>query len=110
MGRHGKAFALRVAVDELPESTRRAMLEALEAGEELIVGAYADRGGRVCPVVAAQRRGARERVGSFPRAWDAFSEARRSRPANRREREILTALLQESLVGEPACEPVATPA
>jgi hypothetical protein len=76
--------------------TRRAMLAALEA-DELIVGAYTDRSGRVCPMLAAHRRGARTDVGSFPRAWDAFARAARPRPATRHELEILKALLQESL-------------
>jgi hypothetical protein len=76
--------------------TRRAMLAALEA-DELIVGAYTDRSGRVCPMLAAHRRGARTDVGSFPRAWDAFARAARPRPATRHELGILKALLQESL-------------
>jgi hypothetical protein len=76
--------------------TRRAMLVALEA-DELIVGAYTDRSGRMCPMLAAHRRGARTDVGSFPRAWDAFAGAARPRPATRHELEILKALLQEGL-------------
>src|ERR1700731_5025999 len=94
--RRQQAQALNRAVDELPVITRRAMLAALEA-DELIVGAYTDRSGRVCPMLAAHRRGARTDVGSFPRAWDAFARAARPRPATRHELEILKALLQESL-------------
>jgi hypothetical protein len=94
--RRRQAQALSRAVGELPMITRRAMLAALEA-DELIVGAYTDRSGRVCPMLAAHRRGARTDVGSFPRAWDAFARAARPRPATRHELEILKALLQESL-------------
>ncbi len=90
-----EAQALRRAVAELPASTRAAMLAAID-GEELIIGAYADRRGRACPMLAAHRRGARTDVGSFPKAWDAFGRARRPRPATRRELEVLKALLQES--------------
>jgi hypothetical protein len=93
-----QAQALRRAVHELPTHTRKAMLAAVEA-EELIVGAYTDRRGRVCPMLAAHRLGARTDVGNFPRAWDAFGRARRPRLATPRELEILEALLQESLHG-----------
>jgi len=93
-----QAQALRAAVSELSSVTRRAMLAAL-ADEELIVGAYTDRRGRICPMLAAHRRGARTDVGSFPRAWDAFARARRPRPATERELEILKALLEEGTAG-----------
>jgi hypothetical protein len=91
-----RAQALARAVDELPLVTRQAMLVAVEA-DELIVGAYTDRRGRMCPMLAAHRLGARTDVGSFPRAWDAFGGARRPRPATCRELEILKALLEETL-------------
>jgi hypothetical protein len=74
------------------------MLDAVES-EELIVGAYADLRGRICPMLAAHRRGARTDVGRFPGAWDSFGQARRPRLATRRELEILRALLEESLEG-----------
>ena len=74
------------------------MLAAVES-EPLIAGAYTDLSGRVCPMLAAHRRGARTDVGKFPRAWDAFARARRPRPATERELEILKALLEESLAG-----------
>jgi hypothetical protein len=80
------------------------MLAAIEA-DELIVGAYTDRSKRMCPMLAAHRRGARSDVGTFPRAWDAFGRARRPRLATRRELDILRALLEESLAdvaGEPS--------
>jgi hypothetical protein len=87
---------LRQAVVELPDSTRRAMLTAIDR-DELIVGAYTDRRGRICPMLAAHRRGARSDVGRFPRAWDAFARASRPRPATQRELQILRALLEEAV-------------
>lgn len=99
--RSRQAQTLKRAVDELPVTTRRAMLSALDS-EELIVGAYADRRGRACPMLAAHRLGARTDVGTFPRAWDSFGRASRPRPATDRELEILRALLEESLQGTPA--------
>jgi hypothetical protein len=92
--RHALASAVRV----LPLEVRVAMFTALQA-EELIVGGYADSRGRVCPTVAATRRGARSYVGSFPEAWDDFGQARRPRVATRREQEVLRAMLEESLTG-----------
>ena len=92
------AQALRRAIAELPGATRRAMLAAAES-EELIIGAYTDRFGHPCPMLAAHRRGARTCVRGFPAAWDAFGRANRPRTATDRELEILRALLQESLTG-----------
>jgi hypothetical protein len=90
---------LSAAVAALPVEAKRAMLAALEE-DDLIVGAYTDRRGRICPMLAAHRRGARTQVGDFPRAWDAFGRARRPRLATLRERQILRALLSEGLAGE----------
>lgn len=96
-----RAEALNRAVRELPLPVRGAMLAAVET-EELIVGAYTDRRGRMCPMLAAHRRGARADVGSFPRAWDAFGRASRPRAATRRELQILKALLEEGCAGATA--------
>jgi len=94
-----QAHALSRAIRGLSSDTRRAMLVAIEA-DDVIVGAYTDRSGRVCPMLAAYRRGARtDAVGAFPRAWDAFGQARRPRLATTRELDILRALLEESLAG-----------
>jgi len=95
------ARRLNRAVRSLPFEARQAMLDALEA-DELIIGAYTDRRGRTCPMLAAHRRGARIDVGDFPRAWDAFGRARRPRIATPRELEILRALLEEAIGSEPA--------
>ena len=72
------------------------MLAAVE-GDEVIAGAYTDRGGRVCPILAAHRRGARTEGTNFARAWDGFTRAGRPRPARERELGILRAPLQESV-------------
>jgi hypothetical protein len=97
------ARRLNRAVLALPLDARRAMIGALE-DDELIIGAYTDRRGRTCPMLAAHRRGARTDVGDFPRAWDAFGRTRRPRMATARELEILRALLEESVAGEPEAE------
>jgi hypothetical protein len=102
-----RARRLNRAIRVLPPDAREAMLEALN-DDDLIVGAYTDRRGRTCPMLAAHRRGVRIDVGDFPRAWDAFGQARRPRAATARELEILRALLEESLAGVP--HPVERPA
>src|SRR6478752_6175540 len=49
---------LRLAIDCLPVRTRRAMLDGIRSSE-IIVGAYSDRAGGVCPMLAAHRCGGR---------------------------------------------------
>jgi hypothetical protein len=93
-----RAQALSRAINGLPAVTRQAMLDAVEM-DELIVGAYTDRKGRVCPMLAVHRRGVRSGVGAFPWAWDSFARATRPRPATQRELEILRAMLEESFAG-----------
>src|SRR6476620_8122159 len=56
------------------------MLEGIDTNE-IIVGAYTDRDGRVCPMLAAHRNGGRTSLASFARAWDRYTCARRPRPA-----------------------------
>src|SRR3954470_16573263 len=91
------AQELRRAVDCLPERTREAMLEGIDANE-IIVGAYTDRSGRVCPMLAAHRHGGRTNLASFARAWDRYTGAgRRPRPATERELRTLRAMLEASL-------------
>jgi hypothetical protein len=97
---------LRTAIDCLPEPTRRAMLEGVRAND-IIVGAYADRRGGVCPMLAAHRCGGRTDFISFARAWDRFAGAGRARRATERELRILIAHLEASLLAEAG--PPATP-
>jgi hypothetical protein len=93
---------LRLAIDCLPVRTRVAMLEGVRANE-IIAGAYVDRRGGVCPMLAAHRCGGRTDFLSFARAWDRFTGARgRSRRATVREISILTTHLEASLLAEDA--------
>ncbi len=92
------AQELRQAVDCLPERTREAMLEGIEKNE-IIVGAYTDRHGRVCPMLAAHRHGGRTSLATFAKAWDRYTGAkRRPRPATDRELRTLRAMLEASLI------------
>jgi hypothetical protein len=45
---------LRTAIDCLPAETRRAMLDGIRTSP-IVVGAYTDNRGGVCPMLAAQR-------------------------------------------------------
>jgi hypothetical protein len=93
------AQELRQAIDCLPVRSREAMLDGI--GEnEVIVGAYTDRDGRVCPMLAAHRWGGRTSLASFARAWDRYTCARRPRPATEREFRTLRAMLEASLMYE----------
>jgi hypothetical protein len=90
---------LRLTIDCLPVATREAMLEGVRGAETIIVGAYTDGHGGVCPMLAAHRRGGRTNFLSFARAWDRFTHAGRSaRAATRRERSILVRQLESSLM------------
>ena len=90
------AQELRQAIDCLPARTREAMLEGI-GSNEIIVGAYTDRDGRICPMLAAHRHGGRTSLASFARAWDRYTCARRPRPATDREVRTLRAMLEASL-------------
>ncbi len=83
----------------LPERTRVAMLDGIEANT-IIVGAYTDRDGGVCPMLAAHRNGGRTSFASFARAWDAYTGARKPRRATRREVRTLRTYLELSLATE----------
>lgn len=83
----------------LPERTRVAMLDGIEANT-IIVGAYTDRDGGVCPMLAAHRNGGRTSFASFARAWDAYTGARKPRRATRREVRTLSTYLELSLATE----------
>jgi hypothetical protein len=106
MGRNHKtssrlAADLRRTIDCLPVRTREAMLEGVRGHGRIIVGAYSDRHGGICPMLAAHRRGSRTSFLSFARSWDRFTGAgRQIRPASRRELAILIAQLEASLVSE----------
>src|SRR5688500_20282216 len=98
MRRRRPARELRLAVDCLPLQTRKAMLEGIDANR-IIVGAYTDRQGGVCPMLGAHRKGGRTSLASFARAWDSYTRARgRARPATEREAPPITALRHGRLV------------
>ncbi len=84
-------------MDCLPLDTRRAMLAGIESNR-IIVGAYVDRKGGVCPMLAAHRNGGRTNLASFARAWDRYTKANgRARPATERELRTLTVMLEASI-------------
>lgn len=89
---------LRVAIDCMPVATRKAMLAGVRANERIIVGAYVDGRGGVCPMLAAHRAGGRTNFVSFARSWDRFARAGgRARLATERELRILVSQLEDSL-------------
>jgi hypothetical protein len=101
--RHRPIEDLRIAVDCLPAQTRVAMLEGVRRWP-IIVGAYTDRRGGVCPMLAAHRCGGRTDFLAFARAWDRFTHAKRPRRATEREVGTLIAYLEASLLGDPTAE------
>src|SRR4051794_19633138 len=88
---------LRRVIDTLPVRTREAMLEGVRE-HDIIAGAYTDRHGGVCPMLAAHRHGGRTSFVAFARTWDRFTGARRARLATDRELRVLTAQLAASLL------------
>jgi hypothetical protein len=96
--RRSTVEGLRLAIDCMPVATREAMLRGVRENERIIVGAYVDGLGGVCPMLAAHRCGGRTDFLSFAKSWDRFTRARgRAREATERELRILVAQLQASL-------------
>lgn len=95
--RRDKAERLRRAVEALPAHTKRGMLEGIRANR-VIVGAYTDKRGGVCPMLAAHRNGGRTDFGTFAKAWDAFTGAKRPRRASAREVRALRGYLEVALI------------
>jgi hypothetical protein len=96
LSRRRPAHELRIAIDCLPLATRKAMLEGMDLNT-IIVGAYVDRDGGVCPMLAAHRNGGRTSLASFARAWDRYTRPRRPRPATERELRTLRTMLEASI-------------
>jgi hypothetical protein len=96
--RRRPARDLRTAIDCLPLQTRKAMLEGVESNR-IIVGAYTDRKGGVCPMLAAHRNGGRTSLPSFAHAWDRYTgvRRRRARAATGRELNTLRTMLEASI-------------
>ena len=99
--RRNNAERLRNAVYAMPTRTKEAMLRGIRSNR-VIVGAYTDKHGGVCPMLAAHRNGGRTNFGTFARAWDAFTGAKRrkSRRASRREVRTLEGYLEMALLRE----------
>ncbi len=96
---------LRLAIDCMPVATREAMLHGIQSNERILVGAYVDEHGGVCPMLAAHRCGGRTDFLSFAKSWDRFArEGARRREATPREVRILIAQLQDSLAGDTGLE------
>src|SRR4051794_33569358 len=87
---------LRSAIDCLPARTREGMLEGIRSSP-IVVGAYTDGRGGICPMLAAHRNGGRTSFLSFARAWDGFARADKVRRATPRELRVLEGLLMRSL-------------
>ena len=84
----------------MPLETRGAMLDAI-ASNPIIVGAYTDRDGGVCPMLAAHRNGGRTSYAAFAGAWDRYTRAGKDpRRATEREVRTLRAMLEASIAGE----------
>ncbi len=84
----------------MPGETREAMLRGIEINP-IIVGAYTDRAGGVCPMLAAHRNGGRTSFASFARAWDRYTRAGPApRRASEREVRVLRTMLEASLATE----------
>jgi hypothetical protein len=99
--RRNNAQRLRNSVNAMPNGTKEAMLRGIRANR-VIVGAYTDKRGGVCPMLAAHRNGGRTNFGTFARAWDAFTGANQRKPrrASRREVRALENYLEMALLRE----------
>jgi hypothetical protein len=97
--RRNNAQRLRNAVYAMPGRTKAAMLRGIRTNR-VIVGAYVDKRGGVCPMLAAHRNGGRTNFGTFARAWDAYTDANQRKPrrASRREVRALQGYLEMSLI------------
>jgi hypothetical protein len=96
---------LRMAIDCMPVATREAMLAGVQVSERVLVGAYVDGRGGMCPMLAAHRQGARTDFLAFARSWDRFTRAKgKVRAASAREVSILIAQLQASLISASGLE------
>src|SRR3954451_17429624 len=91
---------LRTAIDCLPARTREAMLDGIRANP-IVVGAYTDGRGGICPMLAAHRHGGRTSFVSFARAWDQFARTTTIRRGTEREGRTLENLLVASIAREP---------
>jgi hypothetical protein len=75
----------------------------------VIVGAYVDERGGVCPMLAAHRNGGRTDFSTFARAWDEYTAAKKPRRASAREVRTLRGHLEVSLIREGVAPPFDDP-
>jgi hypothetical protein len=108
--RRNNAERLRNAVYAMPSRTAQAMLRGIRSNR-VIVGAYVDKRGGVCPMLAAHRNGGRTNFGTFARAWDDFTGVNQRKPRRASRREVRTlegylemALIREGVTGPPLPE------
>jgi hypothetical protein len=85
----------------MPHETRVAMHDAVQRNS-IIVGAYVDRDGGVCPMLAAHRNGGRTNFESFAKAWDRYTRASGPRRATERELATLVNMLETSIAAHDA--------
>lgn len=85
----------------LPQRTKAAMLRGIR-GNRIIVGAYTDKRGGVCPMLAAHRNGGRTDMSTFARAWDEYTgaDAKKPRRASFREVNTLQNYLEMAMIAE----------
>jgi hypothetical protein len=104
--RRSNSERLRNAVEALPQHTKLGMLEGIQRNR-VIVGAYTDKRGGVCPMLAAHRNGGRTDFSMFAKAWDAFTGAKKARRASAREVRTLRGYLEVALIREGVAPPTA---
>jgi hypothetical protein len=104
--RRDNATRLRNAVEALPRHTKEGMLRGIRRNR-IIFGAYVDKRGGVCPMLAAHRNGGRTNFGTFARAWDAYTGAKKPRRATTREVRTLTGYLEVALIRDGIAPPEA---
>ena len=99
--RRRPAERLHHAVQAMPRKTKQAMLRGMRSSR-IIVGAYTDKRGGVCPMLAAHRNGGRTNMDTFARAWDDYTGADTKRPRRATFREVNTLqnYLEMALIGE----------
>ena len=97
-----RTSTLQGAVERLPASSRRAMLQGL--GEDTIIAGAYSVGSARCPGLAAYRRGARTGYSEFATAWDRYVRGRGVRRARGDDVTTLVAMLRASLATEPALD------
>jgi hypothetical protein len=85
----------------MPLDTRQAMLDGVTSNP-IIVGAYTDRDGGICPMLAAHRNGGRTAYATFAHAWDRYTSPKQPRRATEREVRTLTTMLEASIAVESA--------